>query len=390
MDIKNQLRYIVSRVPALNSRLINKKINALYKHRIGSEKVAAGEASTTERNRILDECRESDKAYIEKFELNAAKQWEKSYYGRSGFTDRITDDICSDILWCHVAYGFQADEYIMFDFVHKTNEERKKFISDTDRYEVYYRNNNFYDRMVFIDKYDTYKVFSEYYGRKAIKIKTKEDVDSFTKFAKMFKKLVVKNPTLSKGDSVRLIDTSDFSDEQIKEEFYRIVKEGTAIVEELIDQAEELKQFHPSSVNTIRCTTILSENDVIVFYPFIKIGRSGSFVDNGGKGGILAAVDVQNGVICSDGLDEFGEKYTVHPDTHIAIKGYSLPAWEECLDLIKTCARKMKKVRIVGWDLAWTKKGWVIVEGNAQGQFVGQQGTNAKGLRYELLDVLQR
>ena len=38
--------------------------------------------------------------------------------------------------------------------------------------------------------------------------------------------------------------------------------------------------------------------------PFIKIGQKGSFVDNGGAGGILAQIDPKNGTIITDGKDE--------------------------------------------------------------------------------------
>ena len=37
--------------------------------------------------------------------------------------------------------------------------------------------------------------------------------------------------------------------------------------------------------------------------------------------------------------------------------------------------------RYVGWDLALSKDGWVLVEGNSGGQFVGPQISLKKGIR---------
>ena len=42
-------------------------------------------------------------------------------------------------------------------------------------------------------------------------------------------------------------------------------------------------------------------------------------------------------------------------------------------------ARQIPSNRYAGWDLALTKNGWLMIEGNARGQFVGWQIPMQKG-----------
>ena len=382
MDLKNTIRYVVSRNAFLKKHVTMRKIAKKRKYMFSDEQVMASEKDDQTRQKLLDEFRKKNPVYVAKFEAEAMEILRKSQ-GEVNAT-------CYDMLWCYLAYGFQQDEYIMFGFKDKDSVYRRSFISDVERYDIYYRNNNLYDRMVLINKYDTYKKFGKFYGREIIKVESERDFYAFQNFIAYHKKIVVKNPILSRGDSVHAIDCSDLSQDETKKLFKDIIRGESAIVEEMIVQGKELSIFHPDSVNTLRCTTIVRDGDVIVFYPFIKMGQFGMFVDNGGKGGILAGVDAETGRVCSDGLDESGVEYVTHPNTGILISGYQLPMWNKCLELVKECARSIPSVRVVGWDVAWSDKGWVIVEGNAQGQFVGQQSTIKKGLKKELGEALGR
>ena len=47
--------------------------------------------------------------------------------------------------------------------------------------------------------------------------------------------------------------------------------------------------------------------------------------------------------------------------------------------LVEELAKIVPTTRYVGWDLALTPKGWVVVEANCKGQFVVQMATK-KGL----------
>ena len=46
--------------------------------------------------------------------------------------------------------------------------------------------------------------------------------------------------------------------------------------------------------------------------------------------------------------------------------------------------------RIVGWDLAYSENGWVIVEGNAFGQLIGQQMCDKVGKKAEFEALMKQ
>jgi hypothetical protein len=166
---------------------------------------------------------------------------------------------------------------------------------------------------------------------------------------------------------------------------------GISVIEELIIQAKELAAFHPNSVNTIRMPVVKSKDSktLTIFHPFFRMGRGHSIVDNGGAGGIFACVDVESGIINTEGVDEFSDnEYIFHPDTHYQIVGFKIPRWDEAIELAKEASCQTTN-RYTGWDLALTEQGWVIVEGNECGQFIAQQ-IGKGGQLDELLHLIEQ
>ena len=56
--------------------------------------------------------------------------------------------------------------------------------------------------------------------------------------------------------------------------------------------------------------------------------------------------------------------YDTHPVTGKAFEGFQIPYWEEILKLTEKALRKVDGINYVGWDIAITGKGPIIVEGN--------------------------
>lgn len=153
-------------------------------------------------------------------------------------------------------------------------------------------------------------------------------------------------------------------------------------------QDAAMARWNSSSVNTIRLCSFRNNNDVSIAYPFIRVGRKGSIVDNGGQGGIFASIDIQTGVICTDGGDEIGNVYPLHPDSSVPFKGVQIPQWKELLDMCREVHASLpSEFYYVGFDFALTAKGWMLIEGN-WGQFVAQQTTLHRGLRKEFEDLM--
>ena len=62
--------------------------------------------------------------------------------------------------------------------------------------------------------------------------------------------------------------------------------------------------------------------------------------------------------------------------------------WKEALALSKELSDILPECRMVGWDLAYTNNGWVVVEGNSKAQFICFQIATQRGFRKELESLL--
>ncbi len=279
-------------------------------------------------------------------------------------------------------YMIEPIEYFLYNFQNLTEQEKAEFVGDKERSVLCRRLSSDETRNIFHNKWLTYNTFKKYYKREIIHITKEEDINLFIDFVNKHKKVIVKRSDLAQGESVFLTDNSNDGIENAVKELKAMLSIGKdAVVEELIVQSSAFAQFNASSVNTIRFATFRTDSAVVNMFAELRMGRTGSVVDNAGAGGVIANIDLQTGIINTDGVDKHGASFVTHPDTHLQFKGFQIPEWNQLLNLVKELSAVVPEQRYVGWDLALTDKGWVMVEGNAFAQFEGPQLTTRKGMR---------
>ena len=74
----------------------------------------------------------------------------------------------------------------------------------------------------------------------------------------------------------------------------------------------------------------------------------------------------------------------------MVFKGSQIPKWEELTSLCKEAAVTVKDISYLSWDLAYTEKGWVVIEVNEVGQFIIPQIVMKRGIKRELEKSLNR
>jgi hypothetical protein len=139
------------------------------------------------------------------------------------------------------------------------------------------------------------------------------------------------------------------------------------LLQEKLQQHPLLNEIAPYTTNTVRVVTFLDHNnEVDVHFTILRLGRRGNAADNWDRGGISVAVDPASGVL-GEGVikPKYGGQWLqAHPDSGVRFTGRQLPHWLEVLTLCSRAARVTPKVRSVGWDIALTPSGPVIIEGN--------------------------
>lgn len=308
------------------------------------------------------------------------KKYARPYFEKYGKNYNETSMHLLKEAW--VKYHWNFDEFFLYDFASLSDQQRMSFVSEYEKNIFCDKANNNSADLIFHDKWSTYNTFQKYYKRDAYLLNGLDDMMSskFVSFIEKHKSFIIKPIYAATGKGIEIIHCENYSDAILK--LKAIINNGEIyILEELIVQSRELSVFHPSSVNTIRISTFrYGPNDIEILYPFIKFGTGGNFVDNGGRGGIICSIEPTTGSIIA-AIDESPKHYSKHPDTGQQLIGFNIPKWNEVVTLAKELAEVLPEVRYVGWDLALTDNGWVMVEGNEKGMFIGFQLPTHTGFR---------
>ena len=121
-----------------------------------------------------------------------------------------------------------------------------------------------------------------------------------------------------------------------------------------------------STVRLVSCLNETGEPELIGAAIRMAIGGNHT-VDNLHAGGIAAAVDLDTGRLSRAsnlGADSRLGWTDEHPDTGARITGTRMPMWTEVREFALRCHRAFADRVIVGWDIAITPEGPVLVEGN--------------------------
>lgn len=123
------------------------------------------------------------------------------------------------------------------------------------------------------------------------------------------------------------------------------------------------------SLSTLRIVTAKNPAGEIEFLPtFIRMPTGDSHVDNYAKGGLVAPVDADSGVISGPPLKKDSELGMImverHPDNGSLIEGHQVPLWNEALALARRAHRAFPTMVFVGWDIPILADGPILLEGN--------------------------
>ena len=296
-------------------------------------------------------------------------------------------------LWAHrwkmvlakVLYGIDCPEYCRCRCDQMSLRQISQIVLFREQEKLWLRINAPDSMAILSDKYKAYLHFKDYYQRDVINVRGRESENELKSFCDSHPHFIVKPLSNYSGRGIQIYNTEDgsFSAENLIDSY-----PGGFVAEELIKQDAQLSRLHPKSVNTLRINTVNYGDSIEVKWPCLRIGLGDSIVDNAGAGGVFGAVDVSTGVI-SDASDEFHRTYTQHPDSGIPLIGFQVPRWQEACEMAKKLAGLIPGCHFVGWDLALTDKGWVMVEGNHRPLLIYQIATG-KGIRKEFSEMKKR
>lgn len=264
------------------------------------------------------------------------------------------------------------EEFFLYKFYELSEAEQDDvFLSkDSKKITKIYNVNRKFNNILY-DKELSNIYFNEYLGRAwCVNNKNKISEDEFVNKFSGIKKVFYKPLKGHHGDGARPFELTS---ENIRDVYKELMELPIGVVEEYIVQHHDLNELAPSAVNTLRVVTISSNdkpvleengNNIEIVYASLKMGGKNSVVDNLVGGGMVAGVDLETGKLVTNAGDDQGNEYAEHPATGVTIKGFQIPFFNEAIQLVKDVYADKKMEGYLGWDIAITENGPVIIEIN--------------------------
>ena len=266
-----------------------------------------------------------------------------------------------DVVRCGLKYGAGYKDYQLCEWWNLNAEQRATYVTRgiNNRIVSLLNDKEYYH--ILDNKIEFNNTFGSFLGRKWIDMTTATEED-FEAFLEGLDTIISKPAEEACGRGVEKLAVADFPSHKALLEHLRTI--NSALCEECIIQHKDVAALYPLSVNTYRVVTVFTEGEAHIVYAFIRIGNGGRFVDNINAGGMAAPINIDTGVIEYPAFDKDSVYYETHPYTNCPIKGWQLPFWKESVEMVLSAAKVIPQVGYVGWDVAVTENGPLLIEGN--------------------------
>jgi hypothetical protein len=270
-----------------------------------------------------------------------------------------------DTGWCVFRHGLALSDYLNYKIYNRTGAERK-------RYAGVRAQNSFYERVSpsayktrFTVKPTFLKEFAAYTKRDFI-VPAEDNYDQFLTFLQTHDTFMSKPYDGLGGMGVEKVDGKTVTDPKA---YFEHCIRNRIFLEELVTQHPQMNVLCPTSVNTMRVMTFNDHGKSRILWMGLRVGNGVNPVDNFHAQGMGVAIDMETGKLTGNAIDKDNVEFTHHPTTGVQFDGFQLPCFEEVKDLVLRAALESDKILVVGWDVALSDKGPVIIEGNRRPGF---------------------
>lgn len=266
-----------------------------------------------------------------------------------------------DMCFCILKYNIGYLDYRIFGFVDKNAEQRKTYMTYNHNIALFKMVDDKDLSYLLKDKLAFNKKYRQYIGRDFFD-PSEGTLDDFKQFLKDKKELFIK-PANSFGGlgEYRPIIIDENTNVQ---ELYNHLKENKVFIEELIKQHPKMASLSSKSINTVRIVTLVVDNVPHFMYSILRMGIGDMSVDNSSSGGLNTCLDENGRIMKACFSDKTAKYYTSHPTTGMNLVGFEVPMYKETIELCLKASMQEPKLGYIGWDVAITPDGPLIVEAN--------------------------
>lgn len=167
------------------------------------------------------------------------------------------------------------------------------------------------------------------------------------------------------------------------------------IVQPVVQNHRALRPImSPNALGTVRAVTYTKGAEIELLYAVLRIPVGKNRADNfahGTSGNLAAPVELASGLIGTPRASKTTDwpnmiNVVEHPDTGVHIEGVTIPHWTELTKLILKAQATLPDLPTLGWDIAITDSGPLIVEANSTYDMDLVQVAYGRGVKSEFLE----
>lgn len=155
----------------------------------------------------------------------------------------------------------------------------------------------------------------------------------------------------------------------------------------------DLATINSTALNSTRVFTILNDGEPEFLCAYQGFATGNATSDSWQHGSIYAGIDLENEALKEYGLTSVSDRceglLKEHPDSGIRFKGFKIPFLQEAVDLCIRAHRVLYFNFIIGWDVAITDSGPLILEANEKPGMNVAQALDG-GLRQKIVDCADK
>lgn len=177
----------------------------------------------------------------------------------------------------------------------------------------------------------------------------------------------------------------------------RLKRQNYLIERFCVAHHELARLWSAKALGTLRVVTYRKGETVTLIYALLRLPSGGNTHDNfsnGASGNLISAVDCANGSLGpavgrrAQGLFATFEKFASNPDNGQLIVGCAVPFWQDVISLVSQASKAFEHIPLIGWDVAVTDEGPILIEGNHNPDPHGIQILTGKGMAEILSSVI--
>lgn len=290
-----------------------------------------------------------------------------------------------DTFYSAIHYGIGLSDYLNYKFYLRNHNERKEYAGIRIQDKFYEKVSPSQYKTRYTVKPIFLKEFKEYTKREFVypKEDNKCKLETFLNKNEWFMEKPIDGLG---GGGVKKV-----SSKTVKlDEYYNYLIENNCFVEELVVQHKDMAKLCKQSTNTLRIMTFNDNGKPIILWAGLRVGNGINPVDNFHAGGMGVSIDLETGKLYSNAIDKDLNEYVKHPKSGIKFIGFQLPCFDMVKEMVMKAALESDKIKVVGWDVAITDKGPVIIEGNRRPGFDLVQVLSKRGRMDIIKDVLKK